>query len=153
IQIPVGSEAGFKGVVDLVTMKALIWKEENLGADFTTTEIPEPLQGRAQELHTKLVEMAVEEDEKLLESYLEGHVPTEEQLKACIRKGAVGFRFVPVLCGAAFKNKGVQPLLDAVVDYLPSPLDKPPVEATKPRSDDKVTLLPDDKAPFAGLAF
>jgi len=153
IQIPVGAEAGFKGVVDLVKMKALIWKEENLGAEYELIEIPDALKDRAQELHTKLVDMAVEEDEKLLEAYLDGKMPTEEQLKACIRKGAVGFRFVPVLCGAAFKNKGVQPLLDCVVDYLPSPLDKPPVEATKPRSDEKVTLLPDDKAPFAGLAF
>jgi elongation factor G len=153
IQIPVGTEAGFRGVVDLVKMKALIWKEENLGADYEVVEIPAELREKAQGLHTKLVDMAVEEDEKLLEAYLDGKAPTEEQLKACIRKGAVGFRFVPVLCGAAFKNKGVQPLLDAVVDYLPSPLDKPPVEATRPRSNEKVVLVPDDKAPFAGLAF
>jgi len=153
IQLPIGSEQGFKGIVDLVAMKALIWKEENLGADYVVSEIPEELREKAQELHTKLVDTAVEEDEKLLEAYLDGKMPTEEQLKACIRKGAVNFRFVPVLCGAAFKNKGVQPLLDGVVDYLPSPLDKPPVEATKPRSDEKIALKPDDKAPFAGLAF
>src|SRR5262245_2119507 len=153
IQLPIGSEQGFKGVVDLVQMKALIWKEENLGADYQETEIPADMLEKAQELHTKLVETAVEEDEKLLEAYLDGKAPTVEQLKACIRKGAVNFRFVPVLCGAAFKNKGVQPLLDGVVDYLPSPLDIPPVEATKPRSDEKITLKPDDKAPFAGLAF
>ena len=153
IQIPVGVEQGFKGVVDLVQMKALIWKEENLGADYVVTDIPADLMDKAQELHTKLVDTAVEEDEKLLEAYLDGKMPTEEQLKACIRKGAVGFRFVPVLCGAAFKNKGVQPLLDGVVDYLPSPLDKPPVEATKAKSNEVITLNPDDKAPFAGLAF
>jgi elongation factor G len=153
IQIPVGTEAGFRGVVDLVKMKALIWTEENLGADYEVIEIPAELRDKAQDLHTKLVDMAVEEDEKLLEAYLDGKFPTEEQLKACIRKGSVSFRFVPVLCGAAFKNKGVQPLLDAVVDYLPSPLDKPPVEATKPRSNEKIVLVPDDKAPFAGLAF
>src|SRR5262245_6571602 len=153
IQLPVGTEQGFKGVADLVTMKALIWKEENLGAEFEVTEIPGDLLDRAQELHTKLVETAVEEDEKLLEAYLDGKTPTVEQLKACIRKGTCGFRFVPVLCGAAFKNKGVQPLLDGVVDYLPSPLDIPPVEATKPKSNEKITLKPDDKAPFAGLAF
>ncbi len=153
IQIPVGVEQGFRGVVDLVKMKALIWKEENLGADYELTEIPDDLKDRAQELHTKLVDMAVEEDEKLLEAYLDGKMPTEDELKACIRKGAVGFRFVPVLCGAAFKNKGVQPLLDGVVDYLPSPLDKPPVEATKPKSNETITLKPDDKASFAGLAF
>jgi elongation factor G len=153
IQLPVGSEAGFKGVVDLVAMKALIWKEENLGAEFQVVEIPEDMREKAQELHTKLVDMAVEEDEKLLEAYLEGHLPTEEQLKACIRKGTCAFHFVPVLCGAAFKNKGVQPLLDGVVDFLPSPMDIPPLEATKPHSAEKVILPPDDKAPFAGLAF
>jgi elongation factor G len=155
IQIPVGTESGFKGVVDLIVMKALIWKEENLGADFEETEIPEELRAKAAELHTKLVDMAVEHDEKLLEAYLDGHMPTAEQLKSCIRKGTCAFRFVPVLCGAAFKNKGVQPLLDAVVDFLPSPMDVPPIEATKPHAKDneKVILLPDDNAPFAGLAF
>ncbi|HXJ02670.1 MAG TPA: elongation factor G [Micropepsaceae bacterium] len=153
IQIPVGAEAGFKGVVDLVQMKALIWKEENLGADYELMEIPEDLLDKATELHTKLVDMAVEEDEKLLEAYLEGNAPTVEQLKACIRKGTCAFRFVPVLCGAAFKNKGVQPLLDGVVDFLPSPLDVPPVEAEKPHSNEKIVLAADDKAPFAGLAF
>jgi elongation factor G len=153
IQLPVGSEQGFKGVVDLVKMRALIWKEENLGADYQVIEIPAELRDKAQELHTKLVEIAVEEDEKLLEAYLDGNMPTEEQLKACIRKGTCAFHFVPVLCGAAFKNKGVQPLLDGVVDYLPSPSDVPPVEATKPKSNDKVLLPPDDKQPFAGLAF
>jgi len=153
IQIPIGSESGFKGVVDLIQMKGLVWKEENLGADYELTEIPDDLREKAQDLHTKLVDMAVEEDETLLEAYLEGHQPTVEQLKACIRKGTCAFRFVPVLCGAAFKNKGVQPLLDGVVDFLPSPIDVPPVEATKPHSDEKVILAADDKAPFAGLAF
>jgi elongation factor G len=153
IQIPVGVESGFKGVVDLITMKALIWKEENLGADYEVTDIPDDLQQKAQELHTKLVDMAVEEDEKLLEAYLEGHKPTVEQVKACIRKGTCAFRFVPVLCGAAFKNKGVQPLLDGVVDFLPSPLDVPPIEATKAHSAETVILAAEDKAPFAGLAF
>ncbi|HEX5279386.1 MAG TPA: elongation factor G [Micropepsaceae bacterium] len=153
IQLPVGSESGFKGVVDLVAMKAVLWKEENLGAEFEVVEIPEDLAEKAESYHTKLVEMAVEQDEKLLEAYLDGHMPTPEQLKACIRKGACGFHFVPVLCGSAFKNKGVQPLLDAVVDFLPSPMDIPPVEGTKPHSDAKITLPADDKAPFAGLAF
>jgi len=153
IQLPVGAEAGFKGVVDLVQMKAIIWKDENLGASFEVVEIPDDMKEQAEEYHTKLVEMAVEEDEKLLEAYLEGTPPTVEQLKSCIRKGAVNFRFVPVLCGAAFKNKGVQPLLDAVVDFLPSPLDIPPVEAMKPHSEEKVILPPEDNAPFSGLAF
>src|SRR5579884_1156553 len=153
IQLPVGSESGFKGIVDLVAMKAVLWKEENLGAEFEIAEIPADLAEKAQAYHTKLVEMAVEQDEKLLEAYLDGHMPTPEQLKACVRKGACGFHFVPVLCGSAFKNKGVQPLLDAVVDFLPSPMDIPPVEGTKPHSDEKITLPADDKAPFAGLAF
>jgi elongation factor G len=153
IQIPVGVESGFKGVVDLIAMKALIWKEENLGADYEETDIPDDLKEKAQDLHTKLVDMAVEEDEKLLEAYLEGHPPTVEQIKACIRKGTCGFRFVPVLCGAAFKNKGVQPLLDGVVAFLPSPLDVPPLEATKPHSSETVILAAEDKAPLAGLAF
>src|SRR6266567_1055216 len=153
IQIPVGVESGFKGVVDLIAMKGLIWREENLGADYEETDIPDDLKEKAQELHTKLVDMAVEEDEKLIEAYLEGHQPTVEQIKACIRKGTCGFRFVPVLCGAAFKNKGVQPLLDGVVDFLPSPLDVPPIEATKPHSSETVILKAEDKAPLAGLAF
>ena len=153
IQLPIGTESGFRGVVDLVAMKAVLWKDENLGAEFEISEIPADLIEKANAWRTRLVEMAVEEDEKLLEAYLEGHMPTEEQLKTCIRKGACAFRFVPVLCGAAFKNKGVQPLLDAVVDFLPSPMDIPPVEATRPRSDEKIILPAEDKAPFAGLAF
>jgi len=150
---PIGAESEFKGLVDVVSMKALIWHDEHLGAKFDTVEIPEEFKAKAQELHTQLVEMAVEEDEKLLEAYLEGTMPTVEQLKACIRKGTTSFRFVPVMCGSAFKNKGVQPLLDAVVDYLPSPLDIPPVKGIKPGKDEEVVRPADDKAPFAGLAF
>jgi len=150
---PIGVESEFKGLVDIVSMKAFIWHDEQLGAKFDTVEIPEDLKAKAQELHTQLVEMAVEEDEKLLEAYLEGAMPTVEQLKACIRKGTTGFRFVPVMCGSAFKNKGVQPLLDAVVDYLPSPLDIPPVVGIKPGKGEEVVRPADDKAPFAGLAF
>ncbi len=153
ITLPIGSEADFKGLVDLVAMKALIWHEEQLGAKFDVVEIPANLKDRAEELHTQLVEMAVEEDEALMEAYLEGTMPSIEDLKRCIRKGTTSFRFVPVMCGSAFKNKGVQPLLDAVVDYLPSPLDIPPVEGLKPGSDEKVARKADDKAPFAGLAF
>jgi len=152
ISWPVGTEAGFKGIVDVVRMKALIWHDEQLGAKFDEVEIPAEYLDKAKELHTHLVEMAVEEDEKLLEAYLEGHMPSVEDLKKCIRKGTTGFRFVPVMCGSAFKNKGVQPLLDAVVDYLPSPLDIPPVHGTDLKGND-VTRPADDKAPFAGLAF
>jgi elongation factor G len=150
---PIGVESEFKGLVDIVSMKALIWHDEQLGAKFDTVEIPEEFKAKAQELHTQLVEMAVEEDEKLLEAYLEGTMPTVEQLKACIRKGTTNFHFVPVMCGSAFKNKGVQPLLDAVVDFLPSPLDIPPVVGIKPGKDEEVVRPADDNAPFAGLAF
>jgi elongation factor G len=150
---PIGTESDFKGLVDIVSMKALIWHDEQLGAKFDVVEIPEEYKAKAQELHTQLVEMAVEEDEKLLEAYLEGNMPTVAQLKACIRKGTTSFHFVPVMCGSAFKNKGVQPLLDAVVDYLPSPLDIPPLEGVVPGTDKVVVRPADDKAPFAGLAF
>ncbi|MBV9331587.1 MAG: elongation factor G [Alphaproteobacteria bacterium] len=150
---PIGAESDFKGIVDIVRMKAIIWRDEQLGAKFDETEIPADLKDKAAELHTQLVEMAVEEDEKLLEAYLEGTMPGVEDLKRCIRKGTTSFRFVPVMCGSAFKNKGVQPLLDAVVDYLPSPLDIPPVVGTVPESDKEEERPADDKAPFAGLAF
>jgi elongation factor G len=153
VQLPIGAESEFKGVVDLVEMRAIIWHEEQLGAKFEYTDIPAEMADKAQEMHLKLVEMAVEEDEKLLEAYLDGKMPSVDEVRACIRKGTCSFRFVPVLCGSAFKNKGVQPLLDAVVSYLPSPLDIPPVEGMKPGSKETVTRPADDKAPFAGLAF
>jgi len=152
LQLPIGAEADFKGIVDLVSMKALIWREEQLGARFDEVEIPAELRDQAGEYHTKLVEMAVEQDEKLLEAYLDGHAPSVDDLKRCIRKGATTFSFVPVLCGSAFKNKGVQPLLDAVIDYLPSPLDIPPVKGTDLKGNE-VERPANDKAPFAGLAF
>ena len=152
LQLPIGAEADFKGIVDLVAMKALVWHEEQLGARFDEVEIPDALRDQAAEYHTKLVEMAVEQDEALLEAYLDGKQPTVEELKRCIRKGATTFSFVPVLCGSAFKNKGVQPLLDAVIDYLPSPLDIPPVKGIDPKGNE-VERPADDKAPFAGLAF
>jgi elongation factor G len=150
---PIGSEAEFKGIVDIVTMKALIWHEEQLGAKFDEVEIPDDLKAKAEELHLQLVEAAVEQDEALLEAYLDGKMPSVEDLKRCIRKGTTGFKFVPVICGSAFKNKGVQPLLDAVIDYLPSPLDIPPLMGIVPGTDKEVERPADDKAPFAGLAF
>ncbi len=153
LSMPVGIESSFVGIIDLVEMKALIWKDENLGAEFEKVEIPEEYKAKAEERHKELVEMAVEEDEALLEAYLDGKLPTPDQLRKCIRKGAISFHFVPVLCGSAFKNKGVQPLLDAVVDYLPSPLDIPPVEGIHPHSKAVLTRVQDDSAPFAGLAF
>ena len=151
---PIGAEAEFKGIIDIVRMKALVWHEEQLGAKYDVLDIPAEYADKAADLHMQLVEMAVEEDEALLEAYLEGTQPSEEDLVRCIRKGAINFKFVPVMCGSAFKNKGVQPLLDAVVDYLPSPLDIPAVKGTLPhKSDVEVERPADDKAPFAGLAF
>jgi elongation factor G len=151
---PIGAEAEFKGVIDIIRMHALVWHEEQLGAQYDTIEIPAEYKEKCEELHTQLIEMAVEEDEALLEGYLEGKLPSEEDLVRCIRKGTIGFKFVPVMCGSAFKNKGVQTLLDAVVDFLPSPLDIPPVKGTLPHKDDvEVERHADDKAPFAGLAF
>jgi elongation factor G len=150
---PIGVEADFKGIVDIVKMKALIWHDEQLGAKFDEVEIPAEYKDKAAELRAALVEMAVEEDDTLMEAYLEqAKEPSVEDLKRCIRKGAMAFHFVPVMCGSAFKNKGVQPLLDAVVDYLPSPLDIPPVKGTDPKGNE-VERPADDKAPFAGLAF
>jgi elongation factor G len=150
---PIGTEADFKGIVDIVKMKALVWHDEQLGAKFDEVEIPAEYADKAAELRAALVEMAVEEDDVLLEAYLEaGKEPSYEDLQRCIRKGAIHFKFVPVMCGSAFKNKGVQPLLDAVVAYLPSPLDIPPVKGTDLKGNE-VARPADDKAPFAGLAF
>jgi elongation factor G len=151
---PIGGEADFKGIVDIVKMKALVWHDEELGAKFDETDIPAEYADKCAELRAALVEMAVEEDDVLMEAYLEaGKEPSVEDLKRCIRKGTMGFKFVPVMCGSAFKNKGVQPLLDAVVDFLPSPLDIPPLTGIVPGTDREVPRPPDDKAPFAGLAF
>ena len=149
---PIGTEAEFRGIVDIVKMKALIWHDEQLGAKFDEVEIPAEYADKAKELRAALVEMAVEEDDNLMSAYLDGTEPGIEDLKRCIRKGAIAFHFVPVMCGSAFKNKGVQPLLDAVVDYLPSPLDIPPVKGVD-LTGNEVERPADDKAPFAGLAF
>ncbi|HJW40038.1 MAG TPA: elongation factor G [Rhizomicrobium sp.] len=149
---PVGTESEFKGIVDIVKMKALIWHDEQLGAKFDEIEIPAEYADKAKELRTVLVDMAVEQDDDIMTAYLDGKEPSEADLKRCIRKGAMAFAFVPVMCGSAFKNKGVQPLLDAVIDYLPSPLDIPPVKGTDLKGNE-VTRPADDKAPFAGLAF
>src|ERR1700750_954192 len=150
---PIGSEADFKGVVDIGKRKALVWHDEQLGAKFDEVEIPAEYADKCAELRASLVEMAVEEDDAALEVYLEqGKEPAYEDLQKLIRKGTMGFKFVPVMCGSAFKNKGVQPLLDAVVDYLPPPLDIPPVKGVDLKGNE-VERPADDKAPFAGLAF
>ena len=155
-QIPVGIEASLKGVVDLVKMKAIIWKDENLGADFELIEIPEDLKDKANKYRKELIETAVEQDEKLMEDYLNGKEISEINLIKCIRSGCLKFDFVPILTGSAFKNKGVQPLLDAVVNYLPSPVDIGSISGTIPGSKNKeakVVRKFDDNEPFSALAF
>src|ERR1043166_9531129 len=152
ISWPIGAEAEFKGIVDIVKMKALIWHDEQLGAKFDEVGIPAEYADKAKELRTALLDMAVEMDDAAMEAYLDGKEPSYEDLQNLIRKGAIGFKFVPVMCGPAFKNKGVQPLLDAVIAYLPSPLDIPPVKGTDLKGNE-VERPADDKAPFAGLAF
>ena len=152
-QLPIGSESDFVGVVDLLSMKAVRWLDESLGAKFEVVEIPEDLMGKALEYRTSLVELAVEQDEEALEAYLEGDEPSLDTLKRCIRIGTLSSSFVPVLCGSAFKNKGVQPLLDAVVDFLPSPLDVESVKGIEPDSEEEVVRESDDSVPFSGLAF
>jgi elongation factor G len=153
VQLPIGIESDFVGVIDLVRMKAITWKDETLGAEFVTGEIPAAYKEKAAEARSHLVETAVEVDDSALEAYLEGKEPDEETLRHCIRKGAISSTFVPVLCGSAFKNKGVQPLLDAVVDFLPAPTDVPDVVGTKVDSEEKLTRKSSDDEPFAGLAF
>jgi elongation factor G len=150
---PIGGEAEFKGIIDIVKMKALVWHDEQLGAKFDEVEIPAEYADKCAELRSALVEMAVEMDDAAMEAYLEGTEPSYEDLQKMIRKGTMAFKFVPVMCGSAFKNKGVQPLLDAVVAYLPSPLDIPPLTGIVPGTDKEVPRPADDKAPFAGLAF
>ena len=150
---PIGGEADFKGIIDIVKMKALVWHDEQLGAKFDEVEIPAEYADKCAELRSALVEMAVEMDDAAMEAYLEGTEPSYDDLQKMIRKGTMEFKFVPVMCGSAFKNKGVQPLLDAVVAYLPSPLDIPPLTGIVPGTEKEVPRPPDDKAPFAGLAF
>jgi len=152
-QLPIGAEAEFNGVVDLLTRRAIIWKDETLGAEFEYTDIPDNMAIEAEEYRAKLVELAVEFDDAALEAYLEGKEPNTDILKACIRKGTCAGALVPVLCGSAFKNKGVQPLLDAIVDYLPAPTDVAAIKGTKPDSDDQLSRKCSDEEPFAALAF
>jgi len=153
LYLPIGIEGSFKGLVDLVENRAIIWLDESLGAKFEYHPIPDDLKDAAAEARMHLIEMAVEQDDEVMEAYLEGTEPDRDTLKKLIRKGTLNFSFVPVLCGSAFKNKGVQPLLDAVVDYLPSPLDVPPIEGIKPDSDQTDTREASDTAPFSALAF
>ncbi len=154
IQLPYGAEADHKGIIDLINMKAVVWKDESLGANFEITEIPDAYKAKADEWRHKLLETVVEMDDKVMEEYLEGKEPDADTLRRLIRRGTITFKFVPVTCGAAFKNKGVQTLLDAVVDFLPSPLDIPAVRGIKPgKEEEPVERKADDKAPFSMLAF
>ena len=154
LSLPIGSESEYVGIVDLVKMKAVVWKDESLGAEFEERDIPADLADRAEEYRQKLVETAVEADDEVMEAYLEGNEPDVATLKRCIRKGTLARQFVPVINGSAFKNKGVQPLLDAVIDFLPSPVDVPSVRGTAV-DDPETTLVREskDEAPFSALAF
>jgi elongation factor G len=151
-QLPIGAEDKFVGLVDLIRMQSIIWKDESLGAEFDYGDIPDDLAADAASYREKLVELAVEQDDAAMEAYLEGSEPDEATLKACIRKGVMAGAFVPVLLGSAFKNKGVQPLLDAVVDYLPSPHDVPNIEGVLPNGE-PAERAANDEAPFSALAF
>jgi len=153
LQLPIGLEADLKGVIDLVKMKGVVWNDESLGAKFEEIEIPENLRAEADKYRKELVETAVEQDEILMADYLDGKEISELDLKKCIRKGTLAFSFVPIVCGSAFKNKGVQPLLDAVVDFLPSPLDIGEITGTKPGTEDQIVRKFGNTEPFSALAF
>ena len=153
IQVPIGKEADFIGVVDLIKNKALVWKNEDLGASYEEQEVPENMKAEVEEARQKMIELAVEQDDEAMEAYLNGTEPSIETLKKCIRKGTISMAFVPVLCGSSFKNKGVQPLLDAVVDFLPSPVDIPAVQGINPKNDQPETRRNADDEHLSILAF
>ena len=153
IQLPIGRESDFRGTVDLVTMKAYLYNDESLGATYEVEDIPADLLDLAKEYREKMIEGVAEYDEQVLERYLSGESLSVEEIKRAIRAGSVSLKVTPVLCGAAFKNKGVQRLLDAVVDYLPSPLDIPPVIGIDPSTNKEVMRRASDEEPFAALAF
>ncbi|MGF1549269.1 MAG: elongation factor G [Sphingomonadaceae bacterium] len=153
LALPIGIESSFEGIVDLVADKAIVWLEESLGAKFEVRDIPEDMKEEVAAARQEMLETVVEQDDEVMEAYLEGNEPDEETIRKLIRKGTLDFSFVPVLCGSAFKNKGVQPLLDAVVDYLPSPPEVPPIKGIKLDGETEDTRPSDDNAPFAALAF
>ncbi len=153
IQLPIGAEAEYEGLIDLVRMKEVIWEDEDLGANFEYVDIRDSLKEQAAEYRTMLVETAVEVDDDVMEAYLEGQDPDEATLKRCIRKGTIDQIFVPVLNGTAFKNKGVQPLLDAVVDFMPSPLDIESIKGIDPKDDSEIERRAADDEPASALAF
>ena len=153
LQLPVGAESEFAGVVDLLKMKAIIWDAEDLGASFHEEDIPADLVDKAQEYREKMIETVVELDEEAMEAYLEGNEPSNEKIKELIRKGTCSVEFHPVLCGSAFKNKGVQPMLDAVVDYLPSPVEVPAIKGIHPDTEEEMERASSDDEPLSMLAF
>ncbi|TPI28905.1 elongation factor G [Mesorhizobium sp. B3-2-1] len=153
MQLPIGAETEFKGVVDLVEMNALVWRDETLGAAWDIVEIPADLKARAEEYREKMIEAAVEMDETALENYLEGKMPSNDEIRSLIRKGTIAVKFYPMFCGSAFKNKGVQPLLDAVVEYLPSPADVPAIKGVDAKTDAEIERHADDNEPLSMLAF
>jgi elongation factor G len=153
IQLPIGIESDLEGVVDLVEMKGIVWKGDDLGASFEEVEVPAALKDEAETYRAELMEKVAETDDELLEAFFENGELSVEQLKSGLRKATIANKVVPVLCGSAFKNKGVQTLLDAVVDYLPSPLEIPPIRGTDPKTGEPATREPSDDAPFAALAF
>src|SRR5438445_4169124 len=154
IQIPLGREDKFKGVINLIEQVAYVWPEDDsLGQTFETVEIPADFKAQTAEYREKMIEGLAEVDDHLMEKYLGGEKVTPEEIKAAVRAGTIGMKLFPVICGASFKNKGVQPMLDAVIDYLPSPLDVPPVEGINPETRAIETRRAADDAPFAALAF
>ncbi len=154
LQLPIGAESDFAGVIDLIGNRAIVWKDENLGAEFEYQDIPADLVDKAAEYREKMIETAVEQDDDAMEAYLEeGTEPSVETLNACIRKGTLAGAFVPVLCGTAFKNKGVQPLLDAVISYLPAPTDVEAIKGVKAGTEEEITRSNSDDEPFSALAF
>ena len=153
IQIPIGLESDFRGVIDLIAMKALLWNDESKGSEYETVEIPAELKDAATAAREKLIEAVASVDDGLMHKYIEGEQISEEEIRKALRRGTLELKIVPVVTGSAFKNKGVQTLLDAVVDYLPSPLDVPPVEGKNPKTGEVETRPPDAAAPFSGLVF
>jgi len=153
VNLPIGAEEGFKGVIDLVRMKAVVWKNEAMGAEYSIEDIPDDLADQAAEYREKLLDSVLVYDDDLMEAYLEGAEIDEDALKTCIRKAVIDIKLIPVLCGTAFKNKGVQTLLDAVVDFMPAPVDVPAIKGHKVDSDEEDSRPSSDDAPFAALAF
>jgi hypothetical protein len=153
MQLPIGAETEFKGVIDLIEMNALVWRDESLGAQWDVVEIPDDLKDKAEEYREKLIETVVEIDEAAMEAYLEGNMPSNDKIRELVRRGTIDVKFHPMFCGTAFKNKGVQPLLDAVVDYLPSPLDIPAIKGIDAKTEAEIERHADDAEPLSMLAF